>query len=358
MAVLFNGTNQGLYRAALSANVGFPFSVACLFKGPASPANDYLWEVQDGGSHKSSAFLDQAGRWVRMYHADGGSGIITSDTAGYTANTWTLCVVTVSSGGVCKLYRNTTATTAGTNRSPTGMNQLLIGRDGAAANFLPGEVAEFAIWNGTELSAANVSALYNGGTFKKPTGIGVNPTWYWSLDNTLSDTGSGSYSDTLTNLNSATYSTHPTMYAGDAEITVLGNGVEILDGDTTPSTTDHTDFGTMDITETRDRTFTVRNDGDAVLTISSVSVSPTTYFSILSGVGDTTLDPAQTVTFTVRFDPAVGESTATVTILSDDASEATYTFNVRGAGVDVGQQGDWRPTYPQPWRENDLMVGV
>ena len=126
----------------------------------------------------------------------------------------------------------------------------------------------------------------------------------------------------------------------------------------TPSLANHTDFGTLDVTDIRDRTFTIRNDGNATLTISSVSVSPTTYFSILSGVGDTTLDANQSVTFVVRFDPPLGVANATVTIASDDADEGTFTFPVRGTGIDAGTQGDWRPTYPQPWREHDLVVGV
>jgi hypothetical protein len=193
----------------LTTSVTLPFSISCLFKGPASPADDYLWELDDDGSNACVAFLDQAGRWVRMTNLDTGGATITNDTGGYTAGAWTLCVVTVSSGGVCKLYRNTNATTAGTNRSPNGMTELVLGRSDSG-QYLDGEMAEFAIWKGTELSAANVASLYNSGTFKRPNDIGVAPTWYWPLVNALTD--SGSNGDTLTNLNSATFSTHPTLY--------------------------------------------------------------------------------------------------------------------------------------------------
>jgi hypothetical protein len=52
-----------------------------------------------------------------------------------------------------------------------------------------------------------------------------------------------------------------------AEITVQGNAVTITDGDTTPSITDHTDFGSVAQGGAAvSRTFTVRNDGTATLT--------------------------------------------------------------------------------------------
>ena len=52
------------------------------------------------------------------------------------------------------------------------------------------------------------------------------------------------------------------------EINVLGNGTTIIDGDTTPSGTDHTDFGSTDVTNgTVTRTFTIQNLGTASLTV-------------------------------------------------------------------------------------------
>jgi hypothetical protein len=47
------------------------------------------------------------------------------------------------------------------------------------------------------------------------------------------------------------------------EMTVLGNSVEIADGDTSPTPTDHTDFGSTGQTLTR--TFTISNTGPGSL---------------------------------------------------------------------------------------------
>ena len=52
------------------------------------------------------------------------------------------------------------------------------------------------------------------------------------------------------------------------EINVLGNGTTIIDGDTTPSGADHTDFGSTDFPSgTVTRTFTIQNLGTASLTL-------------------------------------------------------------------------------------------
>lgn len=53
---------------------------------------------------------------------------------------------------------------------------------------------------------------------------------------------------------------------GVQKIDILGNGVSIVDGDTTPSTADYTDFGSTDTTSgTVLRTFIIRNVGGADL---------------------------------------------------------------------------------------------
>jgi hypothetical protein len=58
-----------------------------------------------------------------------------------------------------------------------------------------------------------------------------------------------------------------------AEITVLGNGLSIADGDTIPSTGDGTDFGpVVQGGGGTSRTFTVRNDGTLALTLGAVAV--------------------------------------------------------------------------------------
>jgi len=87
---------------------------------------------------------------------------------------------------------------------------------------------------------------------------------------------------------------------GTPEITVLGNGYSIADGDTTPSATDWTDFGSVVQGGTAIlRAFTVGNSGTATLTLGAVSV-PVGY--TLTEALSTNLAPGASDTFTVRLD--------------------------------------------------------
>ena len=130
------------------------------------------------------------------------------------------------------------------------------------------------------------------------------------------------------------------MKYGSPEMDVKGNNVSIADGDTTPSLTDHTDFGNADITGgTMDRIFTIYNTGDASLTLSgspkvviggtnaadfSVTADPTSPVAATSG----------STTFTVHFDPsAIGVRSATISIANNDSDENPYNFNIQGTGT-------------------------
>ena len=80
----------------------------------------------------------------------------------------------------------------------------------------------------------------------------------------------------------------------------MGNGISIADGDTTPSATDDTDFGTVvQAGPTISRTFTVRNGGSATLTLGAVTVPAG--FTLTEGLSGS-LAPGASDTFTVRLD--------------------------------------------------------
>ena len=83
---------------------------------------------------------------------------------------------------------------------------------------------------------------------------------------------------------------------------MLGNGLSIADGDTTPSAADGTDFGSVVQGGTAiSRTFTVRNDGHGTLTLGAVTV-PTGF--TLTEACPASLAPGASDTFTVRLDTA------------------------------------------------------
>ena len=124
----------------------------------------------------------------------------------------------------------------------------------------------------------------------------------------------------------------------EPEINVLGNGTTIIDGDTTPSDSDHTDFGSTDFPSgTVTRTFTIQNLGTASLTVNPVTLSGAhaADFSVI--------EPASAVaaggntSFQVRFNPsALGTRTATLSVGNNDANENPYDFALQGTGATPG----------------------
>ena len=113
------------------------------------------------------------------------------------------------------------------------------------------------------------------------------------------------------------------------EILVQGNGLSIADNDTTPSTTDDTDFGSaVQGGSSISRVFTVRNDGTDPLTLGAVTV-PTGY-SLTEGLA-ASLAPGASDTFTVRLDTAsVGTKSGEISFATDDSDENPFNFQITG----------------------------
>lgn len=120
------------------------------------------------------------------------------------------------------------------------------------------------------------------------------------------------------------------------EMKVVGNGIEIIDGDVDPDVADHTDFGNVEIAaSTVTRTFTIENTGSGILNLTAatrVAVTGTGFG--LSADAPASLLPLQTGTFEVTFDPsAVGTVTGSISIANDDADEDPYSFSIQGTGT-------------------------
>jgi len=192
--------------------------------------------------------------------------------------------------------------------------------------------------------------LYAGGTFTTAGGINANyiARWNGSRWNALGSGMNGS-------VNALAVDSKGNLYAGGKfttadgksshyiavwiplDIQIYGNNQPINDGDTTPSLTDHTDFGGVGFGQAVTRTFTVSNTGLYDLTLAgsplvtvtgpaaldfSLVVSPTT--PIVAG-GDTT--------FQVRFAPTVmGTRVATLTLANNNPDKSTYDFAIQGTG--------------------------
>lgn len=129
------------------------------------------------------------------------------------------------------------------------------------------------------------------------------------------------------------------LIPGDPEIAVSGNGVDIADGDATPSTADHTDFGDVGLVDgTLSRTFTITNTGTDVLGLGTVTTAGThaADFVVTAQPGDS-IAVGGAATFTVQFDPsAVGLRTASLSVTNDDPDENPFNFSIQGTGKGAG----------------------
>ena len=123
------------------------------------------------------------------------------------------------------------------------------------------------------------------------------------------------------------------------EIDVLGNSQVIVDGDTTPTTTDHTDFGTVVTGNSLVRTFTIRNTGTATLNLTGsprVQLSGSTDFIVITQPTATVAAGGGTTVFQIQFTPtSSGLKTANVVIYNDDSDENPYNFTIQGTGFVV-----------------------
>jgi Concanavalin A-like lectin/glucanases superfamily/GEVED domain/MAM domain, meprin/A5/mu/Secretion system C-terminal sorting domain/HYDIN/CFA65/VesB-like, Ig-like domain len=128
-----------------------------------------------------------------------------------------------------------------------------------------------------------------------------------------------------------------TVSSSGPEINILGNATTIVDGDTTPSTTDDTDYGSLGAGGTLDRTFTIQNTGTTNLNLTGtpiVSISGNAAFTILTQPTGTTIAASGSLTFVARFAPTVnGTVQAIVSIDSNDGNESPYNFTIQGTGV-------------------------
>ncbi len=128
------------------------------------------------------------------------------------------------------------------------------------------------------------------------------------------------------------------LASGPTEIDVTGNGTSITDGDTTPDAADDTQFGSVPVAETINRTFTISNSGAVNLNLSGspiVAISGDTQFEVTTQPSASLISGGGSLTFVVSFTPTVVSSTydATISIANDDSDENPYTFDIQGIGT-------------------------
>ncbi|MEA2834747.1 MAG: hypothetical protein QOG66_2949 [Methylobacteriaceae bacterium] len=112
------------------------------------------------------------------------------------------------------------------------------------------------------------------------------------------------------------------------EIAVSGNGVNIVDGDTTPSTSDGTNFGTVAQGAIDDRVFTVSNTGTSALTTSALTLP--SGFTLIEGLS-ASIAAGSSDTFTVRMDTSSpGTHSGQISFADNDSDENPFNFSITG----------------------------
>lgn len=126
------------------------------------------------------------------------------------------------------------------------------------------------------------------------------------------------------------------------EINIIGNTYTILSGDSTPSTTDGTDFGSGIANVSVVKTFTIENLGTGNLIVSDIIMLDGTNYSISGITLPATINPASSIDFTVTFNSStIGVFDDSVLIDSNDSDESTYDFSVTAKTINLNfQPGD------------------
>ena len=124
------------------------------------------------------------------------------------------------------------------------------------------------------------------------------------------------------------------------EVEVIGNGVPIDDGDSTPSSIDDTDFGSLMIGGTEVRTFSVQNIGGSDLTlygdpVVTITGTDAEFFTVVSHPAYLLLGSnGGTTSFTIGYNPTrQGTHRAIISFQSNDTDEGQFSFEIQGAGM-------------------------
>lgn len=128
-----------------------------------------------------------------------------------------------------------------------------------------------------------------------------------------------------------------TTLAPTPEINLQGNSTTIVNGDATPTTADHTDFGSIGWGNNQTRTFTIQNTGTAPLSLTGtprVALTGSSAFSVSTQPSASTIGSSSSLTFVITYTAsAAGLQTANVSIANDDSDENPYTFAIQATGT-------------------------
>ena len=165
-----------------------------------------------------------------------------------------------------------------------------------------------------------------------------------NINNSANITLSSTPNNTSTALNSK--AGYVTAAPREPEIDILGNNTSIVDGDTTPSTSDWTNFGLMETSAgIITKKYTIKNTGSADLFIGSITISGSSDFTVTTNPS-TPIAPGGSFTLSISFDPgSVGLKTAAISIINDDNNENPFNFSIQGTGIQTFFDSDGDGVY-------------
>lgn len=113
---------------------------------------------------------------------------------------------------------------------------------------------------------------------------------------------------------------------GEPEINVQGNSVSIVNGDATPSASDHTEFAGTTVGNPVSRTFTIQNTGVSTLTLGTVTVPAG--FTVTTQPA-ATVAPAGSTTVVIQCSAGSAATfSGNVSIPNNDTDENPYVFAI------------------------------
>ena len=163
--------------------------------------------------------------------------------------------------------------------------------------------------------------------------IRVGTMQYYSANNPCNNANRGEFEDYVVDIKIDSNSL--------ADINLSSNNISIVNGSTTTSLNNNTDFGEYDIYNAlpMQRIFIITNNGGTDLNLNGTPyvdfTSPTPDFTITQPAKQT-LTSGESTTFIINFNPtSIGIKQATITISNNDLDENPFTFLIEGEGVET-----------------------
>jgi hypothetical protein len=326
LGTITTGTVSGSPYCAGVIGVNVPFTYTPAGNFPNGVATFTAQLSDASGSFASPTNLQSVGS-----NASGSQSInVTIPSGTVTGTGYRIRVVSASptvngSDNGANLTINNPSTTV----SPSATQSILTGVNGSTLTVNEGYTVSSRQWKYSTVSGGPYSTNLGTASTQIPN-FGTPGTYYIVCESTYG--APCSVTNTSNEIQITVSNPAP-------EINLVGNGLTIVDGDASPSLTDHTNFGSVAWGNSFTRTFTIQNTGTGSLNLSGASPyvviggAQASDYSITTPPSNT-VAPGASTTFVVTFSPAaIGTRNATLTINNDDSDEGVYDFAITGTGT-------------------------